>query len=117
MSLFDSREFRIAAPVTLAAAFLAVLITVIAGLAGRDEKAPPVRELKEEQTETLSLSDFIRESDFQPAGISWKEARPRREKWSELEIERFWQDPARAGMEKLSEENDELLRTYFLSNQ
>ncbi len=110
MSFFQSGEFRVIVFITLGITIIAVIITLIVGLSRRPE---PILVEHEQNSEKLYLSDFLLEESEIINDFSWKEARPVKESWSPEEIEFFWHDPGKAGIDQLSRENDDLIRQYF----
>jgi len=117
VTLFKPGELRIIILATLGITLLLVMGILIFG---RPAKEPlPETTVQAEgsvsRSGTLMLSDFILRSAGEEADESWALARPPRDSWSPGEIRRFWVDPARAGLEKLEKDNDELVRTFFLS--
>lgn len=103
-------ELIIVAAVTLGITVIIVGILLITRLSGRPASPPAAP--PDVRAPGLQLSDFILESPAEE-GEPWIFIRPPREAWDDNEIRRFWRDPAEAGLRVLSEENDELVKTYL----
>jgi len=117
VTIFKPGELRIIILATLGITLLLVMGILIFSRPGKEVSSEPSMQTEDSVTRSgsLMLSDFILPSTGEETEESWAQARPPRDSWSAGEIRRFWVDPARAGLEKLEKDNDELVRTFFLS--
>jgi hypothetical protein len=95
----------------LGGAFLMLLILLlIAAVSGRSRES---EDIAPAPVLDLDFSDFIVDDPTPLADPGWLPVRPGRDKWEPEEIDQFWVDPVELGIQRLEEENDEMVRDFF----
>ena len=98
---------------TLAISLLAVLIVVAVMLPGRsadtlDEPPPP------EAEGWATFDRLVLPDDFADAGeLEWTPYRPRREAWTDEQLDEYWLDPEAIGLDVLDRRVEEQMRRLF----
>ena len=98
---------------TIAISLLAVLIIVAVMLPGRsadtlDEPPPPDRE------GWATIDRLVLPDDFADAGeLEWTPYRPRRQTWTDEQLDEYWLDPEAIGLDVLDRRVEEQMRSLF----
>lgn len=98
---------------TLAVSLLAVALILAVMLPGRsadtlDEPPPPDRE------GWATVDRIVLPDDFADAGeLEWTPYRPRRETWTEEQLDEYWLDPEAIGLDVLDRRVEEQIRGLF----
>lgn len=117
MKLFTAKEIKIAVLITLIAALLAALITILAMM---PEKTPAQEngEMGIPEGRGLPLSDFMVPSEYKelaPQPPHYFDALA--EKWGEEKIEKFWINPRDISLEILVEKNNQFIDSLLQEKQ
>ncbi len=98
---------------TIAISLLAVVVILAVMLPGRtadtlDEPPPPDRE------GWATIDRLVLPDDFADAGeLEWTPYRPRREAWTDEQLDEYWLDPEAIGLDVLDRRVEEQMRRLF----
>ena len=111
MRLYTRNELKITAIATGAVSLLAVLITILVLLPGRDRLPREQTSGESEAVFLPDISDLAIPDEFTLTGSdTWAYARERPKRWTQEQVDRFWIDPAEISLDILEKETDALVR-------
>lgn len=116
MRLFTADELRLIGIVVGGATILAVLGTVIVGLARDVGHERPGDETRAVQTGTapVGFADMVVPENYASAPFwRWYYYRPPLEQWTDEQVAEFWIDPRDIGLDLLESKNDEVVDEFF----
>ena len=110
MELPERIPLKVLLPALGGAVFILLVLLLITAVSGRSRESEVVAPAP---VLDLEFSDFIVDDPTPLADPGWLPVRPARNKWEPEEIDQFWVDPVELGIQRLEEENDEMVRDFF----
>ena len=112
MRLYTEREIKLIAFGTAAITLIAVAIAMVVSLSRNNRSSAP--EFSPEPEISIDVTDLYVPEYLRTVTLSEHYVfRPRLERWTSEQIDRFWIDPRILQLEELRRETDDLIRSYF----
>jgi len=111
MRFFSNTEIKIISLTVAAATVLAVVITVSIGLSKRDRSAPQTGQNGGRKLELPYITDIVIPEEFTlTGGERWYFSREPLKRWSQDQVDLFWIDPGKIGIDLMTEESNNVIK-------